>query len=353
MNEHTIRKMLEGGGGLTGAALRSALYLPGKAYGMLMQRRRAMYAEGKLSAAHAGVPVISIGNITAGGSGKTPFVILLARHLIKNGLRPGILLRGYRESLDGLSDEAILYTRACPEAIVKTGADRCASAKTAVEEGANILLLDDGFQHLRLHRDVDIVLVDATSPWGGGNTIPGGLLREPLGALQHADVVLVTRSDQAPASVPAIRKTIANLTSAPVFTSRHAPVRLESLDREEIPLAKLAGRPVVALAGIARPEAFCRTLESLGAKITATVAGKDHDHFTPDIVQKALILAKKAGGIVVTTEKDRAKRIFGELAEAKTDNYNVWTLGVEQEVDGLNELLSHLQDMLRRAYDKG
>ncbi|MCD8141642.1 MAG: tetraacyldisaccharide 4'-kinase [Planctomycetaceae bacterium] len=344
MDEHAIRTMLEGGGGPAGSALRALLYLPGKAYGLAMQGRRFAYRRGWLESGTAGVPVISIGNLTAGGSGKTPMTLLLVSLLAQMGRTPGILLRGYRQSEAGGSDEATLYTTLAPGVVVAVDPDRCAGAERAVAAGADVLLMDDGFQHLRLHRNLDIVLVDATAPWGGGNTIPGGLLREPKSTLRHAGMVVVTRSNQISETdlerlVRDIRAVIGD--AAPLLRAVHAPARLYSLDGERLPLTALAGRPVVVLSGIARPEAFEKTLAELGANIVQRHALPDHRDIPPETLRAALDEAERAGAVVVTTEKDRAKAVFSEPEEGTTDKNKwkstdagrLWIVGVDQRVE--------------------
>lgn len=347
MDEHAIRTILEGGGGNGGLVIRSSLWLPGKLYGLAMRLRRAGYARGWLADNQAGVPVVSIGNLTAGGSGKTPFTALLANHLAAAGKKPAILLRGYRQSDGGQSDEAILYGSLCPGVPVEVGSDRAAGAARAVAAGAGVLLMDDGFQHLRLRRDLDIVLIDATSPWGGGNTIPGGLLREPPVALALAQIVVVTRSDQVE---PAVLRRILDRISllAPqsrVFTARHRPVRLRDLRQTSLPLEELRGRKVVTLSGIARPEAFEKTVAGLGADSVDSFRGRDHQHFTREFLLRAVDRAKALSAILVTTEKDEAKNIIGIMADNKeVDNNNVreaiLVLGIDQDVDGKEELLA-------------
>ncbi len=346
MDEHSLRRLLEGGGGWPGALLRAALWLPGRAYGGLMRLRRAAYAAGLLKSCRPPVPVVSVGNLTAGGSGKTPFTAMLARDLAARGQKPAILLRGYRQSGDGQSDEAGLYRRLCPEALVEVGADRRASAERAVRAGATVLLLDDGFQHLKLRRDLDIVLVDATSPWGGGNCLPGGLLREPRRALAAAGAVILTRSDQQEATaIENLRAEIAALApAAPVFLARHRPARLERLDGTGLPLDWLRDRKVLAVSGIARPEAFAATLAGLGARVVGELAGRDHAHFDSGFPKLAAARAAELGAVPVTTEKDRAKQIFSELA----DNMNMGAflvLGVDMAVDGAEALT----DLIRRG----
>lgn len=356
MNEHAVRAMLEGGGGLAGRAARAALWLPGKAYGLAMTLRREAYARRIFSSSPAGVPVVSVGNLTAGGSGKTPLTVLLARELAAAGRKPAILMRGYR-SADGLSDEAALYRELVPDAILEVNPDRRAGAAAAVRRGADVVLLDDGMQHLKLRRDLDLVLVDATSPWGGGNTIPGGLLREPKSALAAAGAVIVTRSDQvAPATLSVLEAEIRRLVpDIPVFTARHRPARLARLDNASLPLDALRDRNVVALSGIARPEAFHATLRGLGAHVVDGVACPDHDRLDDETVKSALAKAEAAGAVVVITEKDRAKKIFADLCGQTADrsiigHYNVyeeiWTLGIEQDIDGGENLLALIKTVL-------
>jgi tetraacyldisaccharide 4'-kinase len=284
--------------------------------------------------------VISVGNLTAGGSGKTPMVALLANHFLAQGKTPGILLRGYRAAAGAASDEAVLYQKLCPGARVEVGSDRAASARRAAAAGADVLLMDDGFQHLRLRRDLDIVLIDATSPWGGGNCIPGGLLREPVAALSGAGIVVVTRSDQvAPDALAALTARIRALApAAGLFTARHAPSRLcDAGTGEVIPLERLRGQRVVLLSGIARPEAFAKTLVSLGAEVVAAFTGNDHQPFSPELLRAAFARAGAERASVVTTEKDAARGIPTSGAAPR------WVLGVEQEVEGKEEFLETVQ----------
>lgn len=343
MDEQAIRRLLEGGGGWAGRLARAALWLPGKLYGGAMEFRRLLYLVGLCRSRRLPGPTISVGNLTAGGAGKTPFVIMLANFLSERGFRPGILLRGYRGAPGQGSDEALLYRRACPGAVVATGADRTASAARASAAGADVFLLDDGFQHLRVRRDLDLVLVDALSPWGGGNTIPGGLLREPRSALEQAGIVVVTRSDQCGSRrLEELRKEIAALTrpGTPVFTARHEPTGLRTLAGEDMPLSRLSGRRVAALAGIARPEAFVATLRGIGAEVVAEYAEKDHEAFSPEFLRQALEGAAAQDAVVVTTEKDWVKPVFQDLAANAADIINIRVLAVAMRVDDAETLLN-------------
>jgi tetraacyldisaccharide 4'-kinase len=325
---------------------RAGLWLPGKAYGAFMRARSLAYRRSWLPIAHLPVPTLSVGNLTAGGTGKTPFASLLARELSSLGRRPGILLRGYRRDAGCRSDEEELHRRLCPAAIVKADPDRLRSAQAAVEEGARVLILDDGFQRLSLARDLDFVLVDATSPWGGGNCLPGGLLREPKPALARAGLVVITRSDQADAeSLSALAGEIARLApKASVFRARHRPARLRRLDGSRLELDELRGREVAALCGIARPEAFRRTLESLGARVVHSVAGRDHAGFGAGFLVQALNQAASRKIPLMVTEKDAAGQAFSSLGREEGAR-NLWILGIDLELDdqaSLRELLRGL-----------
>lgn len=346
-NEQGLRAVLEGGGGFGGAVMRGILKIPGLAYGAAMACRRRAYESGAAVSYRASVPVVSVGNVTAGGSGKTPMALLLCREFLAMGTRPGILLRGYRASA-GHSDEAGLYRTLCPEAIVEEGADRVAAAERAVLRGARVLVMDDGFQHLRLRRDLDIVLVDALSPWGGGVPIPGGLLREPVSALARADALVVTRSDQV--SRPALEQIQAALSRlsprAEQFAARHRASRLATLDGRTEDLASLKGRKVLALCGIARPESFVLTLQGLGAKVIKLVAVGDHREFSRGTLAGAERDALSAGAVPVVTEKDAARKNFRRFADNTIRAALV--LGVEQELDKPEAMRVLLRNALGR-----
>lgn len=353
--EHTMRRLLEGDGSVTSTLMRTALYIPGFCYGLAMAARRRGYAAGVLQSFAAGLPTISVGNVTAGGSGKTPTVALLAKRLAEQGHRPGILMRGYMKSADDASDEAVLYSRLVPEAIVCPNPNRRQGAESAKEKGATVLIMDDGFQHQRLRRNLDIVLIDATSPWGGGNTIPGGLLREPKRALRHADAIVVTRADQV--GVEKLRQLLSEIgrlnREAFLTTAYHKPVRVQAFDGSTAPLAWLWGRKVAALAGIARPEAFVQTLTSLGAEVVQVFAQSDHHRIEREYVVNAIEQAARRDAIVVTTEKDRAKPVFQDLEREMTDNIysdevrgvrSLHVLGVDMAIEDEDALISLVLD---------
>ncbi len=347
--EHLVRSILEGRRpGPGGAVLRMILAPLGLAYGCLAAGRTAAYRYGLLASHRVEVPVISVGNLTVGGTGKTPFVVLLARYLSDAGRRPAILLRGYGSAEPQAADEARLLGQLLPDIAVHPHPDRVRAAQEAVERGADVLVLDDGFQHHRLQRNLDIVLLDATAPWGGGLPLPAGLLREFPRAIRRADVVCLTRTSahEAESSAPSQKLAILHrlVPQTPVACAAVRPVRLRDLNGRSHPLETLAGRRVAALAGIARPDAFSKTLRELGAEIACSFALPDHHAYPPGAADRFLARGKAEGIPLVTTEKDAVK-----LTEQVTgpDRERVWVLGIELEIwKGGEALFSRLQEAI-------
>ena len=234
-----------------------------------------------------------MGNLTFGGTGKTPFVIWVCSALRERGQRVAILSRGYRALDDGGNDEARVIAAHLPDVPHHQNPDRYAEGLKIVDT-VDAFVLDDGFQHLPLHRDADIVLVDCTDPFGGGACPPGGRLREPLSALSRADLVVLTRADQVEReSLGATMRTVREHTAAPVATARFAP----ACD------ADLNGVRVLAACGIGNPHAFVATVESVGATVVQHRFFRDHHAYTR---RDADELASK-GLPVVVTEKDAVK----------------------------------------------
>jgi tetraacyldisaccharide 4'-kinase len=266
--------------------------------------RRGAYRSKLLSSDHPGVPVIVVGNLTAGGSGKTPFVIWLAQWLMSQGRRPGVVSRGYGRRVKALrsvagdstaaevGDEPLLIHARTGVPVV-VGADRLAVARLLRERfpEVDVIVSDDGLQHYRLQRDLELVLADGAARFGNGWLLPAGPLREPLARLGEADALIFTQRDKAPTSVPA---------TVPVFSVRHEPAGFRNLAdgsfAESLP--DPAGRKVLAVAGIARPQSFFALLDQLGVPHEAR-AYPDHHLFQPGEID--------ADAIVVMTEKDAVK----------------------------------------------
>ncbi len=291
-------------------------------YGAVVRTRAAAYRHGILHRATLDVPVVSVGNLSFGGTGKTPMVIALARDLIRRGRRPAILTRGYGRSdrapvvLLGpdpvasaaqAGDEPLEIARQLPGVPVIVDANRIRGGREAIRHHADIVLLDDGFQHLKLARDLDLVLADASDPWGGGHLPPIGRLREPLTALRRANALIVTKLNPDNEELANIAATLDRRgVDLPVFGARLEPVRWVT-PRGEQPPGAIAGRRVAAFAGIGRPQGFVATLERLGAVIAATFWRPDHHRWTAGEVNRIVEQAGREGAIPVTTSKDAVK----------------------------------------------
>lgn len=283
-------------------------------YGRVGQVRVALYRRGLLSSQAFPVPVISIGNLAVGGTGKTPTVDWVARYCQGRGRRVAVVSRGYggrgagdvavvsdgRQLLlspEVAGDEPVLLARRNPQLIVVVAPRRAQGVQTAITElGADLIILDDGFQHLAVRRDLDIVLLDAKHPLGNGRVLPAGLLREFPEVLARGDLFILTRADAGIASLD---------LPGPVLTSRHRLAdRMMALDGHSLPLDSLHGKQLVAFAGIADPESFFNDLRGKGLTLSETLAFPDH--VTYNRAEIARITA--AGGeTLLTTEKDAVK----------------------------------------------
>ncbi len=276
------------------------------------------------------VPVLSVGNLTTGGTGKTPMVEWLCQFLRKKGgVRVALLSRGYGSHGAGMNDEALELQLSLPDVPHLQDPDRVKIAEIAVEELASqALVMDDGFQHRRLHRDLDLVLIDATCPFGYGHCLPRGLLREPLSGLSRADAVILTRCDQVGGEVvEQIKLRLTRVTrgqAIPIATCVHQPQRLIDCNGGQVQLSELSGRKVLAIAGIGNPQSFFRSIEGLGAEIVSRKVFEDHfDYQRADLeelkrwVSAESLEASKVGEtnlIVVTTRKDLVKLGVHKLA---------------------------------------
>ncbi len=310
-----LREIQAGKGGALGVAARLGLAAGSAVFGAAAALRRAAFAAG-LRARHAlPVPVVSVGNLTAGGTGKTPFTVWLARALLAAGKRPGVLSRGYGARAEGslLSDEgavrAALLGPSVPQ-VETPDRVRGGASLLAAHHEIDVLLLDDGFQHLRLRRDLDIVLLDATDPFGRGHLLPRGLLRERPAALARAGAVVISRAERVTApALAALRARVAALApDAVVAVARLRPRALLGPKGGESPLSGLRGAAVHAWAGIGNPEAFAGTLRDLGARVVGTTFARDH-HRPTDAEMAAVAAAAAAEGAdrVVVTLKDLVK----------------------------------------------
>ncbi|HVO32354.1 MAG TPA: tetraacyldisaccharide 4'-kinase [Elusimicrobiota bacterium] len=294
-------------------------------YAAGVRSRELAYQKGWLSVKRLPQPTICVGNITVGGTGKTPLVIRLTLDLMARGLRPAVLLRGYkrevtrepvlvrgpdrvRAGIRESGDEAMELAARLPGSCVGVGADRYAVGQSILKQyPIDCFILDDGFQHHRLERDFNIVTLDVTDPWGGGRMLPAGLLREPPEALRRADLVVLTRSGSVgPDRLSVLRAEVAQKmrhTSA-LMESRHEPRELVSLwGGQKLPLTELRGKRVLAISGIGQPAGFEAALAHLGADIVGRLRLTDHGG-DADIVWNWIAGNRRSVDAVIMTEKD-------------------------------------------------
>ncbi len=297
-----------------GPVAATLLALPAFLFGVAVRAKGLAYRVGLRRAHPLGRPVVSIGNLVAGGTGKTPFVAWLAGALRRDGRRPGILSRGYGPRAAGLdlSDEgAVLRHLLGPDVPQVEDADRVRGAARLLRShpDVDVLLLDDGFQHRRAARDVDVVLLDATRPFGGGHLLPWGRLREPPSALGRADGVVLTRVERVDrARLDRIRAEVRRWTGAPIGWARTRAVRVLE-DGRTSPPESLRGRGVLALSGIGNPDAFAAFLSTdLGARVAGRIDLRDHARIDEATWARAVEAARRLGAdVVVATRKDAVK----------------------------------------------
>ncbi len=273
--------------------------------------REALYEKGIFQTVKLPVPVISVGNLTCGGTGKTPLVEWIARLLLDAGRKAVILSRGYRGRGE-TSDESQALQDGLGQIVHLLGADRVATGRRAVEEfGADCLILDDAFQHFRVARDLDIVTIDALNPFGYGYVLPRGLLREPVVGLRRADAVVITRADQGEQTVvdAVHQRALRAKPSLLVAEAMHKPTGLVRwADGERLPVEWVKDKRILAFCGIGNPRAFALTVESVGARIAGLVEFADHHPYGPGDLTALRAEALRLGvEAVVTTRKDAVK----------------------------------------------
>jgi tetraacyldisaccharide 4'-kinase len=325
-------------GGPWAALQRGALWLLSKPYGWATRLRNRLYDRGWKRTYRAPVPVVSVGNLTLGGTGKTPCVEYVARYYRGQELLVATLSRGYG-SAEGRNDEVRVLEMNLDDVPHLQGADRVALARAAAEElESEVLVLDDGFQHRRLARDLDVVLLDATEPWGHGHLFPRGLLREGPRGLARAGAVVLTRCDLVtPEALARLRERVARLApGVPVTQTSHRPVEWVNAERAVRVLEALRGRPVAAFCGVGNPEAFRRTLEGFGAEVVAFRAYPDHHAYTRTDVEGLRSWARQQAAecVVVTTQKDLVK-----LPLTRIGGRELWALRIRLHFLAGQELL--------------
>ena len=324
-------------------ALLFPLALASLPYGWAIRLRTLSYDLGLRRQASLPCPVISVGNITVGGTGKTPLVMTLAKELLEKGIPLAILSRGYKGKAssepivsDGKTillspeesgDEPFLMARRLPDVPILVGKDRSTNGQIALERfGVQGILLDDGFQYLRLHRDLDIVLVDSSLGFGDHHLLPRGILREPLSHLRRAHLFLLTKVEDAEACRP-LEKSLREIhPSSSIFHSDYEPVGLIGPRGEWEEPRALQGKKVIALSGIGNPAYFATLLKKLGAEVIREIIYPDHHVYT---TSDLTFVEKNMKGVdrIVATEKDMVK-----LSDFDLDPFPVRSLRIELRI---------------------
>ncbi|SIO59381.1 lipid-A-disaccharide kinase [Singulisphaera sp. GP187] len=310
-SEAGFLRLVRGESRSPGARLaRVGLRMAAAGYGLAVAVRNARYDRGGSAVQGVAIPVIAVGNLTLGGTGKTPMVEWVARWYRARGIRVAILSRGYGQD-DGVNDEGRVLEENLPDVPHLQGADRVRLAEVAVEEiESEVLVLDDGFQHRRLKRDLDIVLLDALEPFGLGWIFPRGLLREPVRSLRRAGVVVLSRADLVPESTRKAIRAEAERRAGPLrwVEARHAPLDLLDAEGPATSIESLAGRSVAAFCGIGNPDGFRKTIEPLTGPLVGFRAWPDHHSYTAaDVADLTTWVRGLKADLVLTTQKDLVK----------------------------------------------
>lgn len=318
--EYYLKILTEKRSDIGSRLVRNALYPLSLIYGFIVKTRIFFYKEGIFHSIYLSVPVISVGNITMGGTGKTPVVEFIARYLQKKGKRVAILSRGYAARIqqdaspgkNTCNDEFLIFKENIPDIPNLLNRNRVVSGLEAIQRlGAECLLLDDGFQHLRLGRDIDIVIIDTLNPFGYEQIIPGGMLREPLRELRRADMIVLTHVDQS--SDEKIKYIYERLNEvargAPTIETIHKPICLESIRSADIcDISHIRGKRVFAFCAIGNPLSFRKSIEGLGAELIGFRIFPDHHVYT---ASELAMLNKEVQDMkpdaIITTQKDKVK----------------------------------------------
>jgi tetraacyldisaccharide 4'-kinase len=335
------------------SVLKCFLWFLSKIYGALVWLRGFFYEAGLFRRYRLSAPVISVGNLTVGGVGKTPLVEFLAQALKRKNIQPVILMRGYMDQNPGspspTSDEAMMLRSILADIPVLIGADRVKNAETFSKKNkAGVFLLDDGFQHRRILRGLDIVAIDATNPWGNGQLLPRGILRESKGALARAQIFVLTKTDLAGERIGALRSDLKRINpNALIVESIHEPVVLCDLrSGEDVPVTWVQAKKIAAVCGIGSPGSFMKILANLGAEIGRDFVFMDHYSYVPSDADRIVRSCQKDGiTTVVTTEKDAVKlKLFLGMFPG---SFRVLSLNIRISiVDGKEQFFERIDHLL-------
>ena len=324
--------------GFIAALIKSTLSAFAYPYSAVLNTRDFLYKNGVVKSTRLPVKVISIGNITTGGTGKTPLVESMARCLLEKNKKVAILSRGYggnnslQENNDNVNDECLILRENLQDVTVLAGKDRVSNGEKAIREsGVDCLLLDDGFQHLKLKRDLDIVVIDSLNPFGGENLIPRGSLREPLKNLGRAGLFIISHCNQSKEkTIKSIYTKLNHVNNdAPVCESIHWPVHIENItDGSILGPEWLKGKRIYGLSAIGNPESFTYTLKELGADLIKHRKFHDHHNYNREEIGDVVYEAKLLGvDAIVVTQKDIVK-----IKKMDINDFNILSLKIETQI---------------------
>ncbi len=315
------------------ALLRGVLFLFSLIYGLIVVALAGFY---KLRPARLNCKVISIGNITLGGTGKTSLVEYLAVKLSEKGNKVAVLSRGYKRDkklpgLEGIGDEPAMLQKKLPQVPVIVDKDRLkASARAIQEHAVDTLILDDGLQQWRIHKDLEITTIDAQNPFGNSRLLPAGFLREPLPALSRSDVFVLTQVDTHQDTTSLTHKLKRLNPRALIVESRHKPEGFSNLSNpdEILSVDIFKDKSVVAFSGIGNPQAFENTLKSLGITIREALRFADHhDYAQADLNAIIKCARERKIGLIITTEKDAVK-----IARLEIQGVRIFSLNIKLSI---------------------
>ena len=336
----SFRRLVDGRAtGLVATLGRTGLSTIEIPYEALVRLRNYGYEHSILTTKKASAPVISVGNLTLGGTGKTPLVAWLAHWFAQHNKKPAIISRGYKAKTGQLSDEAAELKILLPTVPHYANKQRIIAAREAITKGSDVLLLDDGFQHRQISRDLNLVTIDATDPFGCNRLFPRGLLREPLWGLKRADALVLTRTDQVSIKTRnEIQEQCFRFVGShdkPWIETEHRPSNLRLVDGTTQPLKTLQDKRILSLSAIGNPAAFHRTLTTLGHEPVATLTFPDHHTYTTDDIHRISEETESVGAeIIVTTLKDLVKL---PLASVRDRPLCALEIGIQFQT-GLQEL---------------
>ncbi len=346
------------------------LYLASWPYRIFVGAKALFYRWGILRGDSLEIPVISVGNITVGGTGKTPLVCYLAQFYQKQGFKPAILLRGYKGKFAGAvglvtdgqeifmdtleaGDEAVMMAHQLSDVPILVGADRFATGGYAQEKlGVDLIILDDGFQNFKLTRDLDLVTIDSLNPFGYGHVLPRGLMREPKSALGRAHALILTHVDQVP-QVPLEKlkdKLTNDFPAVPIIEAGYEPIFLRDVAGTEEKKLDLSKKKIVAFSGIGNPRSFEEKLSSLGGDVIYRLRFSDHHKYTEEEILQVFSAAfAKDADMIITTEKD-AISLPAHLRELIAgQKMALWVLGIEVSIaSGKDKIVALLKDVVER-----